>query len=602
METIECEVVIMAQAPADDGLSLNDLLYTYSFKFQFDQLIDGAVDIIPVPLSSPSPKSYKFTYQQTGGIEVSETLNYTYPNELVHSISGLAVGKEYTFSVQAYENINLGGAAGNKISQKITIPKPIMAAKMQIIEKATGLDQDVAAASSALANALVGEVTDIQLNSTNTERVERSILSISNQTTDKTDHNILYKSFDGMSLPPTFSSSVEPTGYAAPWSNYYYSFGTTIFLDDNIDNPNQAGGFAFFLQPGAQDGYLIEIDTTTNSVALKTVNEVRILKLKNGQKYRLNDSQDTEVTTLNGIYGGKAYRIDVKVKSSNTRTDFIVYVNGFKITASDIYVAPVGTTGPVTVHVPTKNIGGYAKTGIISFDYMYGISIDKADYENSEATFNVFTGQYSKNMLQFKFGEKILNAKSQNTIRGTIEEFGSVARELRNIKIRFNSRPGEPVYASTGINKFAEVLATKFNNFGAEVYVLNNSGTYVPLADDQDYDFTIPGANISQSGQQEYSSTVLNEYTVEEPVTFESMWIQNQGEAVALEEWIRSIWSKKQMTIELSVFGNPLIGVGDLVNINHAYQGLTDDRKFIVTSVKHSYNDGLETAIICKTL
>ena len=171
METIECEVVIMAQAPADDGLSLNDLLYTYSFKFQFDQLIDGAVDIIPVPLSSPSPKSYKFTYQQTGGIEVSETLNYTYPNELVHSISGLAVGKEYTFSVQAYENINLGGAAGNKISQKITIPKPIMAAKMQIIEKATGLDQDVAAASSALANALVGEVTDIQLNSTNTERV-----------------------------------------------------------------------------------------------------------------------------------------------------------------------------------------------------------------------------------------------------------------------------------------------------------------------------------------------------------------------------------------------------------------------------------------------
>jgi hypothetical protein len=134
------------------------------------------------------------------------------------------------------------------------------------------------------------------------------------------------------------------------------------------------------------------------------------------------------------------------------------------------------------------------------------------------------------------------------------------------------------------------------------MYVLNNSGTYSPLSDGQDYDFSIIGSSIVRQSGQEYSSTVPNEYSTDEPLTFDSQWIQSISEAAQLESWFKTVWSGKQMEISLDVFGNPLLSVGDVIQINYPYHNLTTSKKFVITSVRQSYNDGLETSITCRTL
>ena len=53
---------------------------------------------------------------------------------------------------------------------------------------------------------------------------------------------------------------------------------------------------------------------------------------------------------------------------------------------------------------------------------------------------------------------------------------------------------------------------------------------------------------------------------------------------------------------DMKIFGNPLISVGDIVSIKNTYQGLSGDENFIVTEVKHSFSEGLETSITCRTL
>jgi hypothetical protein len=52
----------------------------------------------------------------------------------------------------------------------------------------------------------------------------------------------------------------------------------------------------------------------------------------------------------------------------------------------------------------------------------------------------------------------------------------------------------------------------------------------------------------------------------------------------------------------MQIFGNPLISVGDIVSITNTYQGLSGLENFIVTEVKHSFSEGLETSITCRTL
>ena len=52
----------------------------------------------------------------------------------------------------------------------------------------------------------------------------------------------------------------------------------------------------------------------------------------------------------------------------------------------------------------------------------------------------------------------------------------------------------------------------------------------------------------------------------------------------------------------MEVFGNPLISVGDIITVDYAYQGFTSDQKIIVVKVSHSFEGGLSTRILGRTL
>ena len=139
-------------------------------------------------------------------------------------------------------------------------------------------------------------------------------------------------------------------------------------------------------------------------------------------------------------------------------------------------------------------------------------------------------------------------------------------------------------------------------SFGAEVYVLNNAGTFIPLDDSQFASFSIIGATVVQPGQSEYMDKTINEFSSPEQVTFESTWIQRESDAKALSDWIKTQWSKKQSVCELEIFSNPLISVGDLVTINYPSNGLDGTQKFIVSNINNSFDGGLNTSITARSI
>ena len=170
------------------------------------------------------------------------------------------------------------------------------------------------------------------------------------------------------------------------------------------------------------------------------------------------------------------------------------------------------------------------------------------------------------------------------------------------ITTKFDSRPAYPLKWTTGMNKFAKILGSKVSNFGGEAYVLNNSSSTIPLADGGFSNFYIYGNTLGQSGQLEYSTDESAEYANKEPVIFESKWIQSLSDAKSLANWIKDKVINRGKIVELSIFGNPIIGVGDIVTVNYPYNGFTGTEKLIVTNVTQSYSEGLETTISCRTL
>ena len=388
------------------------------------------------------------------------------------------------------------------------------------------------------------------------------------------------------------------------YKDTYYSFGTSLYLDASIDILNQAGGMGFFTNSEGTEGYFILIESTALAASLgrKTI---RIVKLQGGKIYKLVDSQRSPNSTYEGLYGGVQYDIDVKVKVKDYTVNINVYINGFRISAIDKneYSQTAGTNKIVD---PTQNISLMCSQGNIAFDYVYGTSIKPEEYSNSDYQLNFYRGQFSNDLLNSLYGELTYVAEYgqdfYNENKKAVEEFGTTAREIVKANIRFPSRPSFPVKWGVGDNRLVQILSSKISNFGGESYVLNNSSVTVPLSDNNLASFYVIGNTLAPSGQLEYSTDEAQTYTTKEPIVFESKWLQNISDVKNLAEWIKDKVVNRGKVVTMSVFGNPLISVGDIVRINYPYHGFDGTETFIVTNINHSYSEGLETSITCRLI
>lgn len=417
-------------------------------------------------------------------------------------------------------------------------------------------------------------------------KVSKSLFTITNNSKDTTKYSLAEKTFN-------FSTSEK-----------YYSFGTSMFFQSTVDATEAGGGIGFFASANGLNGYYVLVQTTSN-LSSKDDREIKILKVVNGKIIQMQDTQTTVEKQISGVYGGTAYKLDIKVKIETVSgIDFRVidvYVNGRKITAID--KSATTETDPEKKVLPvTSRLAMFSMIGKSNFDYIYAIPLTEEKYKNGPL-YNVYTGQYANTTLDFLFGDKVLsNLGSSSTTAGIVEEFGTTARELRKVSVKYNSRPGYPIYPSTGVNNFIQIIGSKLSSFGAEVYLLNNAGTYVPLDDAGMSSFSIIGNYVVQSGQHDYLESSINEYTTPEPVIFESTWIQTEADARGVSKWIKNQWSKQQRVVDLTVFANPLVSVGDVITINYPSNDLDGTQKFIVTSVANTYNQGLETTLTARSI
>lgn len=529
--------------------------------------MDGSVDIIAdSSFMTSSPTLYRAVRQQLINGLPSGSAEEKTSSSGVFSYTGLSGGTTHRFLIRAENGVDYG----NYI----------------VVDKYISKYVSVAGSGSLLLN-----------NSSQT----KSLLELSNSKENFKAKKwaTAYKQFNSISTPA--SGDVDK----------FYSFGTALYMDSNFDNPNQSAAIGFFISNGGQKGYYLSLETTTLAASANK-KELRIMKSSGGSLTLLKDSQTTIAESLNGVYGGREYLVNIKVRFTrkNDIKTVRIYgsVNGYKFTATDTDFENTEEKIKNVAIEPTKQIALVCQSGKVAFDYVYATEIkDKETFDRLQTVGSIQNGIFNNDLLEVGFGDIVYNPNTSEDSSlipaNGIDEFGTTVREIYTAKLKFDTRPAFPINVSTGLNTGATLLGSRMGNFDAEVYLLNNSSTTIPLDGSSLY---IYGNTLSDSGQLEYKTNDTSEYVYKEPVIFETKWIQNLEDVESLAAWIKQNVVNKGKVVDLEIFGNPAISVGEIITIKYSYAGLSGDssiERFIVTGVIQEYkNGGLSTRLTARKI
>lgn len=568
------------------------------FELDIDSQTSGTVAIV-ASTDTQSVVVGRLAYPFTGTYQET-TVNLT-NGQGTYIMTNVAQGALYSIRVKAYSSPNAGGTGG--VYQYFTVYVPFITNSV-IAQSNTStyqyngtedamtrakLNELLASAVSNYANSEeedLGEIdTGITIGQAGT--VSKSLLSISKNNED----------------PQTISMAIKNTGINVSGSTpAYYAFGTTMFFKATTSESKQSGGIGFFVNQTGNTGYFLNI-RTTETASTRGDTEVKLIKVNKGNNINVPDSQVLNTASqIKGIYGPESYKVDINVKVQANKISFIIFVNGFKITASDTQKNPSSILNDILPS--TSNIALYASLGTTNFDYVYAMPITEDKYNASELL-NIYDDDFASATSSIAYGDLFITGLANANVgvqKPFIQEFGPVAREIRNIKFRYSTTPAFPKYPTTAANKFVKILGTNLSSFNAEMYLLNNAGTYIPLNSDTKTTVSILGNSIDQSSPLEYMDEEINQYVTQEPITFNSKWIQKYDDAKNLSTWIKSQLKNQQLKILLNVFGNPLISVGDIISVSYPLNDLDGTQKFLVTNVNQSWDGGLDTVIQARSI
>lgn len=354
---------------------------------------------------------------------------------------------------------------------------------------------------------------------------------------------------------------------------YGTAAGFQLDTTSSSTNLQQTAGFAVNWNALTMSGYIILVNSTRAAQETKSRVEVNFYKLVNGAVTNVQ-------SLMSNVFEQAFFGIDVVVKNSAGVTDLLIYVNGSELKVTDNFpLTPNGTVGLIC--------GGKSTT---YFDYMYSgvLSSFEADLTGSRSSGKIISDAFFKN---FKF---------DNTANSTVfvDEFGPVIREIYKASPTYNQ--AFPVFSEPS-NPLAKVISERLGHFSGEVYVFNTSSSTIALADGDGKDFAVWGIAIANAGENIYE-TEKNIDGVTEFITFETNWIQSEAAAKKLGDFLSKQWSKSIRDIELSVFGNPLLQVGDIITVKYPDRDLQGTEKFVIRAMSQKFDGGLETQIKARSI
>lgn len=184
----------------------------------------------------------------------------------------------------------------------------------------------------------------------------------------------------------------------------------------------------------------------------------------------------------------------------------------------------------------------------------------------------------------------------------------AVSVDVLPIEYMLNYFPGTDVqdqrnYQKKLVDEYSLAYSTPINTgFRAKMAVANNSPHMVFLSKEADalenatVTFNLWTHEIVAPSAPEILEVVIDPSNIGEVAQVDSEWIQSKDAAQKMLKVISMGIDGFSKTVNLDIFGNPLIQVGDVITLTYNLKGITN-QKYLVKAVDHSFSQGLSTKL-----
>lgn len=397
------------------------------------------------------------------------------------------------------------------------------------------------------------------------------------------------------------------TARRGAWVGEFPKFiGTRMKFPSNPKGGQSIGGVWFWGNTAQNQMYAVDIQRTA-TLNRKLGNEIQVLK-------RLSNGTVTQIGGKGAVMAidyDKWYDVDIVVTSTARVT---VAINGNVVMDVIDNGTDLATSG---------RAGLYARGDtVVDYEYFYMMAdggIQETDLDNS-SYLDLIRGGYYSNQYYRDFVTRSRVAqmrRGKKTIKYTqwydqryFDEFGMQVHEYRPYEITFDKFP--VLYSSLYLSNDSQVIQDEYvhNPFGAHFIIANasrvnsvvNGEDTLTYGSDNPVDqkIMITGRTIQQAEATDY--VVQDDLAIrargEIAIEFSSGWIQSESAAKALGDWIVENWAEPADEVEVEIFGNPLLQLGDIVAVNYPPRDMAEaTHKYFVVAVDNEWDNGLATTM-----
>lgn len=139
--------------------------------------------------------------------------------------------------------------------------------------------------------------------------------------------------------------------------------------------------------------------------------------------------------------------------------------------------------------------------------------------------------------------------------------------------------------------------------FRSKMLIANNSNSLVFVKKEPDDLITVDvnlnlwTHNVITHSDQQILEKYIDQANQTEVVQIDSEWIQSERAAHQIATIIGGAVDNFSKDIKIDIFGNPLIQIGDYVDLSYSLTGIQNQRYF-VKQVSHSFDGGLKTSLV----
>lgn len=405
----------------------------------------------------------------------------------------------------------------------------------------------------------------------------------------------------------------------------YRYIGTRMKIDRTGHKAKTAG--IFFNSDGIGQGYYVEIMPTSKMTAAvrKTRNEVLFYSQKTdgtkknygGEQIRFKRGKKTIVQNIgaeHAIVEGKYFDLDIYfIPYGSGDHGVMIFVDGQLLINT---VVPVGSGWQQPFY---SRFGMFVRGhSSASYEYIYGYNHPGAEYLDEETFFDRIEGGYrgiqgQRDLIYHPRTVKAITQKNTTARRQYIwffDEFGPIVHEAREFDVKYNTE-GRPVIEAKLYSTNEQSACIEFVNFGngAKFLLANTSRANAVLNGEDTLTVAGSGSSIGQkllvygrAAKQHEEKKITKEYdwsikrrgVIE--TEYQPKWIQTDGAANALANWLIDRWAKNLTELNVEIFGNPLIELSDVVAVQ--YDDMTPaTHKYFVTKIDTSFDQGITTQL-----